>query len=77
MLDREVSKLEDRELEVMETVEGQRAQLSRWDEEPAGEEGELQTIVANTPRPAARLIEEIAALEAQRAVISREQTRCC
>lgn len=66
MLDREVSKLEDRELELMETIEGQRGQLTRWEEELTEKKVRLAEVVAAYKGASARLSGEAAELEGKR-----------
>ncbi len=66
MLDREVTKLEDRELELMETLEGQRSQLARWNEELNDKKARLRSVLADYTEKSGRLLEQVAVLEAQR-----------
>ncbi len=72
MLDREVTKLEDRELEVMVTLEGQRAQLARWEEELSDKKVALHDLVARYNEASARLGEQVAALEGQRREVAAQ-----
>lgn len=72
MLDREVGKLEDRELEVMETVEGQRAQLALRREDLAEKKERLQSVLARYTEVHARLTDLIAAAEEQRQTVAAQ-----
>ena len=58
--------MEDRELELMETLEGQRGQLARWDEELGDKKAKLRSVLANYAERSGRLLEQVAALEGQR-----------
>jgi predicted nucleic acid-binding Zn-ribbon protein len=66
MLDREVTKLEDRELELMETLESQRSQLSSRAADLAEMKQQLETVLSNYAARSATLSEQIAALEPKR-----------
>ncbi len=70
MLDREVMKLEDRELELMETLEGQRSQLARWDEDLSDKKARLRTVLATYQEKSSLVTEQVAALEGQRKEIA-------
>lgn len=67
MLDREITKLEDRELELMETLESQRALLSTRAADLAEMKQQLEAVLSDYAARSALLSEQISALEPQRA----------
>lgn len=72
MLDREVSKLEDRELEVMESLEGQRAQLALRREDLAEKKERLQSVLTRYAEAHERLSQLVTAAEEQRQTIAAQ-----
>ncbi len=70
MLDREITKLEDRELELMETLEAQRSQIALRQQELADRKQDLGTILADYAAKSQTLRDQIAELEPRRAELA-------
>lgn len=66
MLSREIAKLEDRELEVMETIEAQRAQIATRAREIAGKRQHLEAVLNYYVARSSELNQQITELEPRR-----------